>query len=271
MKLRALLPRSGPAPAAPPPAAAPVSLRRQLATFGLDLAAPAAIYYLLRALGVSNLVALGAGAVVPAAGVLYQLAVRRHTDGVGLVVVATVAATIIMSVATRNPRFLLARDGLTTALWGVWFIASVAARRPAAFILARPLMEGRRVFAAGSWEALWQTEPRFRRIWRVASVMWGAGMLVDAAVRVVMSYTLPIHVVPGLGLPLWAATFVVIQIVTNTYYNAAGLYRILGARWIRARQARRGGHLTPATPGRPAAERRPDGRSFPTEDSFSCP
>lgn len=153
----------------------------------------------------------------------------------------------------------------------MWFIASVAARRPAAFILARPLMEGRRVFAAGSWEALWQTEPRFRRIWRVASVMWGAGMLVDAAVRVVMSYTLPIHVVPGLGVPLWAATFVVIQIVTNTYYNAAGLYRILGARWIRARQARRGGHLTPATPGRPAAERRPDGRSFPTEESFSCP
>ena len=80
-----------------------MSLRRQLATFGLDLAAPTAIYYLLHALGVSNLVALGAGAVLPAAGVLYQLAVRRHTDGVGLVVVATVAATIIMSVATRRP------------------------------------------------------------------------------------------------------------------------------------------------------------------------
>jgi hypothetical protein len=26
-------------------------------------------------------------------------------------------------------------------------------------------------------------------------------------------------------------TFLVIQVVTNIYYNRAGLYRILGARW----------------------------------------
>jgi hypothetical protein len=89
----------------------------------------------------------------------------------------------------------------------VWFLASVRAHRPAAFIFARPLLEGRKVFAAGSWDALWETEPKFRRIWRVASVMWAVGLLVDAAVRVVISYTLPIGVVPGLGGALYPVTY----------------------------------------------------------------
>ena len=35
-----------------------------------------------------------------------------------------------------------------------------------------------------------------------------------------------------LGGLLWPVTFVVIQLVTNAYYHRAGLYRILGARWL---------------------------------------
>ncbi len=226
------------APAAVP-AVRPVRLRRQLSGFAIDLGLPIALYYLLHLVGVSNLLALGICALLPAGNVAHQMVTRRRTDGVGLVVVVTVAATIVMSLATQSPRFLLARDGLITGLWGAWFVASVRARRPVAFVLARPLMEGRRVFSAGSWDALWDSEPRFRRIWRMASVMWGVGLLVDGAVRVLMSYTLPVEVVPGLGAASYPVTFVVVQIVTNTYYNVAGLYPILGARWVRSRGVRR--------------------------------
>ena len=122
--------------------------------------------------------------------------------------------------------------GLITGAWGVWFLVSLAARRPAAFVFARPLMEGRRVFAAEDWDALWQSEPRFQRIWRISSVIWGGALLVDAALRVAMSYSLPVHTVPALGGLLWPVTFVVIQVVTNVYYHRAGLYRMLGARWL---------------------------------------
>ena len=62
--------------------------------------------------------------------------------------------------------------------------------------------------------------------------MWGAGLLVDAVLRVLMSYTLPVSVVPGLGGALWPVTFIVLQVVTNVYYHRAGLYRMLGASWI---------------------------------------
>jgi hypothetical protein len=224
----------GPEAAAPvgARAAKPESPRRTLALLVLDIGAPIGLYYGLHGAGVSTLVALGAGALVPAVGVIVQLITRRRLDGVGGVVVVSVLATIVLSLLTDNPRFLLAREGFITALWGLWFLATLRAKRPAAFRLARPLMEGRRSFGRASWDELWATEPAFGRIWRVSTVMWGVGLLVDAAVRVLMSYTLPVSVVPGLGGALWPVTFIVLQLVTNLYYHRAGLYRMLGASWI---------------------------------------
>src|SRR6201996_5150491 len=194
---------TGSAPATAPPSP-PVSLRRQLALLVLDIGAPIGLYYGLRAAGMSNLVALGAGAIVPAVGVIVQLVTRRSLAG------------------------------CLTAMGGLWFLSTLRARwarRPAAFALARPLMEGRRAFGSASWDQLWADEPGFRRIWRVSTIVWGVGLLADAGLRVLMSYTLPIAVVPALAGALWPATFILIQLVTNVYYHRAGLYRLLGAPW----------------------------------------
>ncbi len=236
--------QEGAGKAAPPP-----TLTRTVGTLVLDIAAPIAVYYSLHAAGASNLVALAASAVVPAVGVVVQLITKHHIDGVGGIVVATVAAALLLSVVTSSPRFLLAKDGLLTAIWGLWFLASTRSRRPAAFVMARPFMEGRRTFSAGSWEDLWNTDPAFRHIWRVATVMWGVGLMVDAVLRMIMSYTLPIPVVPGLGGALWPVTFVLLQIVSNVYYHRAGLYRILGAAWVRPAYVRSVKEETSGGPG----------------------
>jgi hypothetical protein len=102
---------------------------------------------------------------------------------------------------------------------------SVCAKRPAAFLFSRPLLEGRRVFDHGkgkwvqstgeSWDSIWARSSQFRQIWKVTTVIWGSAMLVDAAIRVIMAYTLPIGIVPGLGGVLWPVTFVVLQVVAN--------------------------------------------------------
>ncbi len=206
---------------------------RQFAKLGFDIVLPIAAYYLCRAAGATPLVALAAGAALPAAGSAWTLAVRRRADPVALVMVASFTASIVVSVIAHNPRFLLAKDGLITGVWGLWFMATVRGPRPAAYIFGRPLMEALPFYAAGSWDVLWETEPRFRRIWRVSTVIWGTGLLADAAVRVLMSYTLPVNVVPALGGALWPVTFVILQVITNIYYEVAGLNRLLGARWQR--------------------------------------
>lgn len=206
---------------------------RQLTKLGFDIGAPIAVYYLLRVVGASSLVALAAGAALPAAGSAWTLAIRRRADPVALVMVATFTASILVSVIAHSPRFLLAKDGLITGAWGLWFMATLRASRPAAYIFGRPLMEALPIYTAGPWDSLWEGEPGFRRIWRVATVIWGAGLLADGAIRVVMSYTLPVDVVPALGGALWPVTFVLLQVVTNIYCELAGLNRMLGARWQR--------------------------------------
>ena len=87
---------------------------------------------------------------------------------------ATIVLTVVLSVMAHDPRFLLARDAFITALWGFWFIATLRARRPAAFLFARPLMEGRKVFGTRSWDSLWETDAQFRRIWRTPPYLGGA-------------------------------------------------------------------------------------------------
>ena len=68
----------------------------------------------------------------------------------------------------------------------------------------------------------------------MATVWWAAGLLADAVIRMVMAYTLPVDVVPGLGAALYPVTFIVLQLITNVYYQLAGLNRLLGARWLAA-------------------------------------
>ena len=69
--------------------------------------------------------------------------------------------------------------------------------------------------------------PRFRRIWRTCTVIWGTAILADAVARVLMAAALPVSVVPALGGALWPVTFVLLQVVTNVYFARAGLWRIL--------------------------------------------
>jgi hypothetical protein len=233
-------PAAAPPPVAPPSdatagataTAAPPRLRGQLALLAFDVAAPTGFYYVLRGAGASSLVALSIAALIPALAAAYRLVVKHRIDPVALVVLATIVVSIAASVIAHDARFLLARDGFVTALWGLWFLATLRSRRPAAFIFARPLMEGRRLLGMRPWDALWETDARFRRIWQVSTVIWGTALLADAVVRVVMAYALPVDVVPALGAALWPATFLLIQVVTNIYYHRAGLYRILGAPWL---------------------------------------
>ena len=122
---------TGPATRATPRTAAPApaSLGRQLAALVFDIAAPIGLYYGLRAAGLSSLLALAAGAVIPAASAAWTLARQRRANMIALLVLGTIVVSLVISVISASPRFLLAKDGLLTGVWGIWFLASVWARR----------------------------------------------------------------------------------------------------------------------------------------------
>lgn len=194
-----------------------------VARVAVEFGLPVAAYYGLRAAGVEIFVALLTGAVVSA--VIATVAVVRHRrlDGMATYVSVIMVGGVVVSLLGGSTQFLLAREALLTAITGAWFIASLWGHRPLAYLLSRPLLEGRFRWPQ-HWDQLWDRSPRFRRMWRVSSVLWGIGTLADAALRVIMAYTLSPDLVPALGTALYAGTSAVLIAVTTIYYAAAGIY-----------------------------------------------
>ena len=201
--------------------------RRAAVTIVVGLVGPLILYYVLRAVGLSVFSALLVGALVPVVGLVVGLLRGRRPDAVSTFWSILVVAALGVSLLGGGVRFLLARDALVTGLVGTWFLVSAWTSRPLALVLSRPILETIHRYPPGRWEQLWRNEPRFRTIWRRASIVFGVGCLADAAVRVVMAYTLPVDLVPALSTALYLVTSVVALIAVNIYYARAGLWPML--------------------------------------------
>ena len=239
------------AKAAPVPAVDRKGAR--LATALFDVVAPIVLYYGLRAAGVGIYLALLAGAVAPGVSTVGRLVRLRTVDRLAVFVMTTMLLGVGVALIAGSPRFLLAKEGWVTAAGGAWFLLTARGRRPLAFLFARPLLEGRRAFTSEPWDSLWERLPRFRRVWRISSVIWGIGLLADAGIRVAIAYILPIDVVPGAAGALYPVTFLALQVIDQINYRRSGLWQMLLTRGDPAERRRRnrGSHGAARLPGAP--------------------
>jgi hypothetical protein len=192
----------------------------------VDMVLPVGVYYGLRGAGLGSYPALIAAAVVPMVSALAQFLRERRLDGMATFVAGVILLGLVASLVSGSSRFMLAKDGWVTGAGGLWFLGTLWARRPLAFVGARPFLEGRFRSDGTSWDVLWERSPKFRRIWRVSTAIWGIAMILDGALRVFMAYALPVDAVPALGGLLWPVTLVLLQLVNGVYYELAGLWRI---------------------------------------------
>jgi hypothetical protein len=202
-------------------------LRPGLLWFAFDLLAPTALLYVLLWRGASLYLALLGSASVSAVS-----AVISYRRGVGNqrfapYMLALTLAGFGIALITGSDRFLLAKESVLTAMVALWFFRSIWAERPLTYQLTRPLLEGRISQVGPAWELLWQREPSFRRTWRISSLIWAIVLLIDAVVRVVMAYTLPVNAVPALQTGLMIATTLLMQVVTWVYYARTGLWAMV--------------------------------------------
>jgi hypothetical protein len=200
--------------------------RRGLTALGKLLAGlliPLGLYYVLRAVGVSVYLSLLASAITSAVPAVVSLIRNRRLDGLSTYLSTMVIGSVLVSLWSGSTEFLLARDAVLTGVTGIWFIASLWAQRPLAYLFTKPLLEGRLRWPR-DWNALWQASPRFRRMWRISSMLYGIGTLLDALLRVVMAFTLPADTVPALSTALYAVTSVVLIVVTNLVYIYFGVH-----------------------------------------------
>ena len=140
---------------------------------------------------ISEVAALGIGALFPAVHGIFSIWRRRHVDIIGAIVLIGIAVSIVVLVAGGGPRLFLIRESFVTGTLALLALSSFAWRRPLLFYVGRQFSAGGDSAAIERFDALWQRAPA-RRTFRVMTIVWAVGWLAEFALRVVMVLTLSV-------------------------------------------------------------------------------
>ena len=169
----------------------------------IDVLAPLALFYGLRAAGVDQLLALLAGAAIPVVTGVRALAARERIGGVRWFVLGAMAVTVAGSFISGSPRALMLRGVVLMAALGVFLLITVWARRPFLYEATMTVLDQDKQH---TWRRNWDDHPPFRRLLRLCSAFWAAACLLDAALRAVIVLVLPVDAVPAAELSLLVVT-----------------------------------------------------------------
>ncbi len=183
----------------------------------IEVFAPLALFYGLRAVGVDQLLALLAGAAIPVVTGLRALAAGQRIGGVRWFVLGAMAVTVAGSFISGSPRALLLRGVVLMAALGGFLLVTVWARRPFLYEVARTVFDEDK---QRTWCRNWDDHPPFRRLLRLCSALWAAACLLDAALRAVIVLVLPVDAVPIAELALLVVTLAALVIVQRVFGRA---------------------------------------------------
>ncbi|RJQ71960.1 hypothetical protein D5S17_26630 [Pseudonocardiaceae bacterium YIM PH 21723] len=172
-----------------------------------EVIVPMAVFYGLRAAGVGQWWALMAGVLVAAPYVLWTIARNRKVDLIAGVTISVLVLSVVLALLSDDPRTLAIREGWTAALgglFGAWMLVTVFVGTPAQLTLGRTIAEIKRgAEGANAWVARWDHDARFRRGMRIDTAVWGAVLLANAVVHIVLVYTLPIDLIALVTTVVW--------------------------------------------------------------------
>jgi hypothetical protein len=171
-------------------------------------------------------VGLIASAVPPMLWSVVELLRFRRIDALSALVLLGIALSVAAMAVGGSPRLLLMRESLITGAVGVAFLVSLLLPRPLVFYLARATVARERGRDGNDdyFEELWRTRPAFGSALRRMTVIWGVGLVAEAALKVWMAWQWPV-----------ARVLVVSPFVSYGIYGALMAYTF----WYR-RRARAG-------------------------------
>jgi hypothetical protein len=170
-----------------------MDIRGMLPSLLINAAAPLIGYQILTGNGMPTAQALTASAVFPVIGIGWSIARTRRADIIGLVSLAFIVAGVAASAISGDTRFILIKESMLTGVFGIICLASLWLPRPLMFYFGRQFTSAGDPARAAVFESLWQY-PQFRAVTRTMTLVWGGGYLCEAAVRIALSFALPIPV-----------------------------------------------------------------------------
>src|SRR5437868_14210142 len=207
-------PATGPVPHRRPAGEEP-PIRKTLSTMLLNVLPALGTYYLLRLLHVGELPALLASTGVGALRVLYVIIKDRELDGIAACTLLVLILSVIPSLLTGDPRLLLAAQSIPTAVIALVLLATCLTPRPAAYTMAERMHPEAELAA---WQARYTTQPAFRRIYQVVTLVWATALFLESILCVILVYLLPIDVMTILSTILIIAT-ILLTIRWATWYG----------------------------------------------------
>jgi hypothetical protein len=153
-----------------------------------DVGGPLVTYALLRSVvGLSTVLSLVLSGILPAVGVVITALQFRKLDVFGVMVLAGIAMGSILGLTTHNARLYLAEGSVPSVVFSVACLASLRTREPLIYRIAIEFVgpdtkRGREITDA--WPS-----PVFKRAFRIITVAWGVGYLIEAALRLVVAET----------------------------------------------------------------------------------
>jgi len=147
-------------------------------TVVLNVLAPVAVYQVASSRGVAELQALLLAAIFPIANIAWTLARQRRIDPIGGISLVAIAGGVGLGVLFNDPRLLLVKDSLVTALLGIACLASLLGSRPLLVVFA----------AHSGVDRQRLSQPRVQAAIRRMTVIWGVAFLVEASLRLALSF-----------------------------------------------------------------------------------
>jgi hypothetical protein len=168
------------------------SVREHLPSVVWGAVLPLGIYFLVRSHVQTDTQALIIAGGFSAAWVVFQFVRQRRIDLVGVIVLSGFVVGVgSAELLGGNSYMLKVRDAFFTAIFGaVCIITIFTHRRPALFYVGRYLSAGQDPAKMAAYDELHEV-PIGRHAFRVLSVVWGIGLIVEAGSRMILAELLP--------------------------------------------------------------------------------
>jgi hypothetical protein len=157
----------------------------------INFALPYVVYALAQK-PLGDVKALMASSVPPILWSIVEFIRHRRADALSILVLLGIALSLLAFIGGGSVHVLQLREKLVTAVIGCVFLGSAAIGRPLIYELARASMIRKSSTELGQFEAL-RDNKYFRRSMNIMTLVWGFGLLADAAVSAALIYAISVR------------------------------------------------------------------------------
>jgi hypothetical protein len=157
-----------------------------------ELVIPVVGYFVLHAIGLSDVWALTGAGLLTGAHAFWATIRRGRIDGIGVLIVCELALTVVLLVVSDDPRWVLLKPSFYTAAAAIYLYVSCFVGRPVVYEAATPLATDGDPQRLEAYHAAWENSAPFRSRERAITAVFGTALLIEAVLRGVVVFSLPV-------------------------------------------------------------------------------